>query len=204
VPGIIIGCTLFYLHQNNFEGIYYQLAMPFLLLNVFNLLPVFPLDGGQFFQTLFFEGSRIIQLVFLAVSFCSLVYFFFQLNFAWPLLIIAGLILLRINNVNFVNKVRRRLDEKGVDYACSYDDLTDAEYWQIRKVIIGESKLLSKKYSTEEQADDEQQIIKYIENVLVPAYQDDLKATHKFAFTLVWIIAFALPVLLWLQYKGYF
>ena len=35
VPGIIIGCILFYLHQNNFEGIYYQLAMPFLLLNVF-------------------------------------------------------------------------------------------------------------------------------------------------------------------------
>lgn len=179
LPGIIIGCVLFYVHQNNFESIYYQLAMPFLLLNVFNLLPVFPLDGGQFFQTLFFNGSRIIQMIFLGISFCSLIYFFFTLNYAWPFLLIAGLVLLRIINLNFTNKVRKKLDKEGVDYACSYDDLTDNEYWQIRNIIINESKVLSKKYSTHEQVGDEQQIIKYIENVLVPAYHDDLTVAGK-------------------------
>jgi stage IV sporulation protein FB len=46
VPGIIIGSILFYLYRNNYDPLYFQLAAPFLLLNVFNLLPVFPLDGG--------------------------------------------------------------------------------------------------------------------------------------------------------------
>lgn len=204
LPGIIIGCILFYVHQNNFEGIYYQLALPFLLLNVFNLLPVFPLDGGQFFQTLFFNGSRIIQMIFLGISFCSLIYFFFTLNYAWPFLLIAGLVLLRITNINFTNKVRKKLDKEGIDYACSYDDLTDNEYWQIRNIIINESKVLSKKYSTHEQVGDEQQIIKYIENVLVPAYHDDLTVAGKLFFTLIWVTAFTLPVFQFLLYKGRF
>jgi stage IV sporulation protein FB len=204
LPGIVIGCTLFYLYHNNYDAIYAQLATPFLLLNVFNLLPVFPLDGGQFMQTLFFNSSRVIQLLFLLLSFCILVYLFFKLNYAWPLLLIAVLVLLRMSNIYFTNKVRKKLDEEGIDYACSYTDLTDEEYWQIRNIVINESKLLSRKYSTEVQAGDEQEIIKYIENILVPAYKDDLTVANKVIFTAIWVAAFALPVVQWLYYKNYF
>ncbi|WP_462221490.1 site-2 protease family protein [Ferruginibacter sp.] len=204
LPGIIIGSILLLLHQNNYNETFRQLSILFLLLNVFNLLPVFPLDGGQFFQTLFFNGSRIIQLIFLSISLCSLIYFFFNLNYAWTFLIIAVLVLLRIGQINLINRVRKKLDEEGIDYACTYDDLTDEEYWQIRNVVISESRLLSRKFSTETQSSDEQLIIKHIENVLVPAYKDDLTASNKIIFTLVWFAAFALPVLLWMHLKGYF
>ena len=204
LPGIIIGSILLLLHQNNYNETFRQLSILFLLLNVFNLLPVFPLDGGQFFQTLFFNGSRIIQLIFLSISLCSLIYFFFNLNYAWTFLIIAVLVLLRIGQINLINRVRKKLDEEGIDYACTYDDLTDEEYWRIRNVVISESRLLSRKFSTETQSSDEQLIIKHIENVLVPAYKDDLTASNKIIFTLVWFAAFALPVLLWMHFKGYF
>ena len=109
-----------------------------------------------------------------------------------------------MGNINFNNKVRNQLDEAGIDYACSYDDLTDTEYWQIRNVLISQSKLLGKKYSAEEQSENEQLMIRYIERILVPAYHDDLSAGHKIVFLLVWAAAFALPVLQWLQYKGGF
>jgi len=157
------------LYQSNFEPVYLQVSLPFLLLNTFNLLPVFPLDGGQFFQALFFNGSRIIQLIFLAFSFGTMVYLFFKLNHAWPLLLIALMVLMRMAQLGFVNRVRKKLDEEGVDYACSYDDLTDDEYWQMRTVLINESKFLRRKFSTEMASEDEQPIIKYIESVLVPA-----------------------------------
>jgi len=203
VPGVIIGCISLYLYQINFDHIYLQVALPFLLLNVFNLLPVFPLDGGQFFQALFFNGSRIIQVIFLILSFCTLLYLFVALNYSWGLLLIAVLVLMRIGQLNFVNRVRKKLDEEGFDYACSYDDLTDDEYWQMRTVIINESKFLGKKFSTDMPSEDEQPIIRYIESVLVPAYEDDLTISHKIIFTLVWLAAFTVPVLQWLLYKGY-
>ncbi len=204
IPGIIIGCLLLFLYQKNYNETFRQLAVLFLLLNVFNLLPVFPLDGGQFFQTLFFNGSRLIQLFFLTVSFACLIYFFFKLDYAWPFLIIALLVLNRMGQINNVHKVRKKMDKEGIDYACNYEDLTGEEYWQIRNVVISESRVLSKKYSTTEQSDDEQKIIKHIENVLVPAYRDDLTVKHKIVFTFIWITGFVLPALIWLQYKGYF
>lgn len=204
LPGIIIGCTLLLLHQNSYNETFRQLAILFLLLNVFNLLPVFPLDGGQFFQTLFFNGSRVIQLIFLVISFACLIYFFFKLDFAWPFLIIAFLVLLRIWKVNGVYKSQKKMDEDGIDYACNYEDLTDEEYWQIRNVVISQSKILSRKYSITEQSDDEQDIISHIEQVLVPAYEDDLRQRHKIMFSFVWLAAFTLPVVLWLQFSGYF
>ena len=202
LPGIIIGCTLLLLHQNNYNETFRQLAILFLLLNVFNLLPVFPLDGGQFFQTLFFNGSRVIQLIFLVVSFACLIYFFFKLDFTWAFLIIAFLVLLRIGQVNGVYKTQKKMDEEGIDYACNYEDLTDEEYWQIRNVVISQSKLLSRKYSITEQSDDEQEIIRHIEQVLVPAYEDDLNRRHKIMFTFCWLAAFTLPVVIWLHFNG--
>lgn len=202
VPGIVIGCTLFLLYMHNNNQLFFQLAMPFLLLNLFNLLPVFPLDGGQFLQALFFIGSRIVQMIFLLLSLGAILFFFFKFDHQWYLLVIAAMVLLRIWNVNYINRVRRKLDKEDIDYSCSYDDLTDQEYAGIRKVLISESRRLGKKYLPDEQNGDEQDIIRQVESVLVPAFEEDLTPRHKLAFTLVWLLSMALPALLWLSYKG--
>jgi stage IV sporulation protein FB len=202
VPGIVIGCIIFYLHQTTYEHIYFQVALPFLALNVFNLLPIFPLDGGQFFQTLFFHGSKIIQLLFLYLSLAALIWLFVKLHNAWPLLLIAALLLVRISMLRFINKVRRKLDEQNIDYACSYDDLTDDQYWEIRNVIVSESRILSRKFDPDIPSENEQQLVKHVENVLTPAYDDDLQPIHKAVFSLVWVLAFTTPVVQWLFYKG--
>jgi len=202
VPGIVIGCIFFLLYLGNNGHVYFQLAMPFLLLNLFNLLPVFPLDGGQFLQALFFAGSRIVQMAFLLLSLGVLMFFFFRFGHQWYLLIIAALVLIRVWNVNYINRVRQKLDQEGIDYSCSYDDLTDEEYASIRKVLISESRQLGKKYSPDEQNGDEQDIIRRVESVLVPAFEEDLTLRHKLAFTLVWLLSMVLPALLWLSYKG--
>src|SRR5205085_10502239 len=104
-------------------------------------------------------------------------------------LLIAFLVFYRIGSVRLTNKVRKKLDEDGIDYACTYDDLTDEEYWHIRNVIITSSRLLSRKYSTEELSGDEQPLIRYVENILVPAYMDDLTIKSKILFALVWVAA---------------
>ena len=201
LPGIIIGMVLFYLYTNNADPVYFKAALPFLLLNVFNLLPVSPLDGGQFFETLFFSGNRIIQLIFLNISLILILYGVYKLQ-AYSLLLIALLIFMRIGSINMAHKVRKKLDEINFDYHCSYDDLTDEEYWQIRDIAVESSKVLSRKYYPGVPAENETDLIGYVKNCLVPHYDKELTAGAKMMFLLVWLVALSLPVLYWMHFKN--
>jgi len=196
LPGIVIGTACFALYLITPEPLFLKFAWPFLLLNLFNLLPVYPLDGGQFFQVLFFNGSRIIQLAFLYLSMAVLLYLFVKFDYSWMYLLIALLVFLRIRQYNLIHRIRMQLDADDIDYACSYDDLTDEEYWHIRNIVISKSSMLSRKYSVDGQADDGQELVKLIENVLVPGYPDELGVPAKIVFTLVWAAALFGPVVL--------
>ena len=68
LPGILIGMICGAIYSHNHEYIYYQLALLFIFLNVFNLLPVSPLDGGQMLETLFFGSNRVVQTIFVGLS----------------------------------------------------------------------------------------------------------------------------------------
>ncbi len=197
LPGMLIGMALLGMHQ--FTGIllYYSLAMPMLLLNGLNLLPVYPLDGGQFFQVLLFRGSRFLQLGFLYLSAAVLVWLFFRLHYNWVLLVVAGLVLVRIRYLHFIGKVRRQLDVEGLDYACSYDDLSDEEYRQIRNALIRNSAALRRSYQEEQPSEKEADLIRYVESVLVPPYSDTLSVREQVFFALIWLLAWALPAFCW-------
>lgn len=64
LPGILIGLLLFAV--SIFTGIemLIQPALLFMLLNAINLLPVSPLDGGQFLQVLYPSSNKLLQTVF--------------------------------------------------------------------------------------------------------------------------------------------
>ena len=61
LPGILIGLSLFamaiFFNSRNLL----QPALLFMVLNAINLLPVSPLDGGQFLQVIFPSSNKIIQ-----------------------------------------------------------------------------------------------------------------------------------------------
>jgi stage IV sporulation protein FB len=64
LPGIFIGLVMFAL-SSYFDLDFLRLpALLFLMLNAINLLPVSPLDGGQFLRILYPSSNRIIQTVF--------------------------------------------------------------------------------------------------------------------------------------------
>ena len=197
VPGMLLGMIFLLLHQLTAQPLWYSLSMPLLLLNGFNLLPVYPLDGGQFFQVLLFRGNRFLQLGFLYASVIVLLWLFFRLDYSWTLLLIAVLVVLRIRYLHFIGTVRRQLDQEGLEYACSYDDLTDEEYQKIRNVLIRNSASLRRSFSEGQPSENETDLIRYVESVLMPAYSDTLTRIQQVAFAGLWVLAWALPAAFW-------
>jgi stage IV sporulation protein FB len=190
------------LHHQNQQENFYLFAIIFLLQNTFNLLPIVPLDGGQFFQALFFNTGRTIQLIFLYVLLAAFIFVAFYVKDGWGYLIVAVLVVFKIIRVQYLQRVRKKLDALEVDYACDYDDLTDEEYWQIRNTVISENKKLSAEFTAGEYAENEYKLIPYVEKVLVVPFEDTLTTTQKGLFLLVWAAAFVSPFLAWAWYKG--
>jgi Zn-dependent protease len=63
LPGILIGSILFTLSIFSDSKTLLQPALLFMVLNAINLLPVSPLDGGQFLKVLFPASNKIIQTI---------------------------------------------------------------------------------------------------------------------------------------------
>lgn len=73
VPGIIIGTLLYMIHKANPNETLKMLANVFIFINVFNLLPIYPLDGGRLLENLFIKTNYGIRLVFTVISILFLV-----------------------------------------------------------------------------------------------------------------------------------
>jgi stage IV sporulation protein FB len=73
IPGIAIGLACLFLGQTDTQGMVFRSGLLFTLLNVFNLLPVKPLDGGQLLYTAFPRYARNVQALFMILTALALV-----------------------------------------------------------------------------------------------------------------------------------
>ena len=135
LPGIIIGFCLL------MTNIYYpnprieMLGNIFFILNLFNLLPFAPLDGGKLLETLFIHQNYVIGLVFTIIS-IIIITLLAILSQSIVLLVIPAFmvfeLIMKIKN----QKIREYLDQEHINYVTDYDHLKDASYWLIRDCII--------------------------------------------------------------------
>jgi Zn-dependent protease len=93
LPGLVIGFFLALASGMTGEKWLGSAAMWFVILNAFNLLPVFPLDGGRLLQITLFSRNRYLETLFQVVA----IMFLFALAFfggVWPFYILAGLMMI--------------------------------------------------------------------------------------------------------------
>jgi Zn-dependent protease len=64
VPGIFIGFLLGIVYAVTGIAIIQRMMIMFFVINIFNLLPFFPLDGGRFLHEALFSRNRYIELIF--------------------------------------------------------------------------------------------------------------------------------------------
>ncbi|NBV12494.1 MAG: site-2 protease family protein [Sphingobacteriia bacterium] len=190
LPGIIVGAILLILEK--WAGFYPVKGLPevFLFLNILNLIPIIPLDGGKLFETLFTEGRASFEKAFLYISLILLV------SIAWwqqslAALFIGVFIVLRLRNAYRMDRLRNQLTRVGISYSKSWDDLGDEEFWkmefQVRKMLGGASVPL------------ESSAI-WVKNLLLPPIESKLSVLSKIMIVLIWLCSLILPLLLYFYF----
>lgn len=194
VPGIIFGSIIYYfnkdLHNDNLK----LLANAFLIINLLNLLPFYPLDGGRLIETLFFKQNHVIRLVFGVISIICLLFIFLKSPI---MLIVPALIALELYNESKHQKIRDYLKNEGIDYHVDYKNLPDKDYWLIRDCLLFS---FPKKYVgiTPGQYDyniAEPLLMQHINAVLQVKLIYDLKIIHIILILLFYIATFFAPII---------
>lgn len=62
-PGILLSIILYKMYFVTKAHFYVELARMFLIINAFNLLPIFPLDGGRLLREVIFSRNRYMEFV---------------------------------------------------------------------------------------------------------------------------------------------
>jgi stage IV sporulation protein FB len=205
VPGIVVGIVLQFTapyFTTDFEQLYllHRVSWILIYLNLLNLLPVYPLDGGQLLNRLFLDSSQVISKIFLFVSIMALVWFalFGMPRPVYPLLIIPFFLLTRmLTDVQF-DRLTRKVEAEGIDLDTSYEEISDENYWKIRNVLIRHHSSFRDVASAPpyEYSPKEEQIRILMQNLLQRTIVQDISVAGKIIILIIWAGCFVAPWLI--------
>jgi Zn-dependent protease len=205
VPGIIVGILLQiiapYLTQEPGDlRIVGQISQILIFLNLLNLLPIYPLDGGQLLNRLFLDNSQVITRIFLLLSIAVMTWFalFGMSRPFYVLLIIPAYLLMRMYTDFQFDKLTRKVEVEGFDLTTTYEDISDEDYWKIRNILIRQHSSFKDVPTAPpyEYSEKEEQIKSLIQNLLQRTIVQDITLPSKIIIILVWISCFIAPFLL--------
>jgi stage IV sporulation protein FB len=202
LPGIIIGAALHIIDQNS-NGIYFldislsRIGLLFILLNLINLFPVYPLDGGQLLNRVFLDEEGHLSKLFVFLSAAFMCWVAIQLKF-YILFIFPAMMLLRFFGEKKFTNIEKRIELAGIHTDLDYEDLPDEDYWKIRNILIEEHPSFKDVVPAPpfEFSKKEDKIMTTIQSLLHRHLIQDVSIAGKFFIFLIWVAGIASPWLL--------
>ena len=197
VPGILVGIVFHILAQSYDNYMLEMSAWILIYLNILNLLPVYPLDGGQLLHRLFLDNFNVVGKIFVVISAAALAYFAIKINF-YPLLLFPAFMIMRMISDVKHERLTTKIEAEGIDLMKSYEEISAEEYWQIRNLLIKyhpplKDVAFSPPYEISPKED---QVIAVIQNLLQRSITQDLSITGKIFILIIWVGCFIAPLLL--------
>lgn len=202
VPGIIIGTVLYVINQTHPNETLKMLANVFVFINIFNLLPIYPLDGGRLLENLFIKNNHGIRLVFTILSILFLISII-TLSGNIIMVIIPAIMIFELINEIKNQKIRDYLDGERILYHVEYTDLPDKSYWLIRDCILFS---FQKKYGAvqpglHQYSVIEPMLMQHVMKVLRPVFSNDLSIFQKVLFLALYVFfLIGIPITLFIMY----
>ncbi len=203
LPGIILGIIFYFIDTNHSTGYYpfdislSQIAVWFIILNLINLLPIYPLDGGQLLNRVFLDEESIISKLFIFLSAALMCWVAWKLNF-YILLIFPAMMLLRLRSDKKMDHAEKRIEQEGINADTSYEEMPDQDYWKMRNILIEEHPSFKDipKAPPYEYSNREEKVMTTIQSLLHRHVIQDLSIAGKVFIFLIWVAALAAPWLL--------
>jgi stage IV sporulation protein FB len=209
LPGIVLGIILHLIDQNSDTGFYpfnislSHIALLFIVLNLINLLPIYPLDGGQLLNRVFLDEDSIVSKLFIFLSAALMVWAAWKLSssgslFYLVLLIFPAMMLLRLRSDKKMDFVEKKIEQAGINADTSYEEMPDKDYWNMRNVLIEQHPSFRDipKAPPYEYSNREEKVMVAIQSLLHRHIIQDLSVAGKISIFLIWIAALASPWLL--------
>jgi stage IV sporulation protein FB len=196
LPGLVVACSLYFVNKNLHSDTLKMLANCFLFINLFNLLPIYPLDGGRIIETLFFKQNYYIRLVFGIISIILLAVIFAT---ASTLMIVVPIMMgIELFNESKNQKIRNILSSECINYRQEYKALTNKEYWLIRDCILFAypKKFAGVQPGVYQYSIIEPLMIQQVNTILQINMFNDLNVLKQILFLILYIASFAVPLIL--------
>ncbi|MFO0321092.1 MAG: site-2 protease family protein [Bacteroidota bacterium] len=197
LPGIIIGFSLFMTTFFIPNDQLMMLANIFLFLNLFNLLPFIPLDGGRLLEVLFLKQNHIIRIIFTIISILVIIIFSIWSKNIFFLIIPLSMIFELLTEIKN-EKIRDYLSAENIHFKLNYNDLPDKDYWIMRDCILLS---FGKRYQgvqagIHEYSIMEGAIVNHISSILKTPFIKDIKWLEKLAILLTYLFfMIAIPII---------
>ena len=195
IPGIIVGLFLLYFGVEWKLEWMNDLAFLFLFLNILNLLPLDPLDGGQILKLLINKSPELFQLIFSFIS--SLIMIGIGWYYELWLLVIFGFIMgLRVRTVQKNYLIHKELSKEKINYNTNYKQLTNKDFAKIKQFVLDFTPALRKYIGQIDEETLNPIIADQVNNILVTPLKKNASILFKIFVLIIWISAFISPFIL--------
>lgn len=196
-PGILIGNILYWYAslspQNSWLG---EPALIFILLNIINLLPIDPLDGGQMFKLLVRKRVNELLLVIFALL-SSLILIGVGAYMRYYVVIAFGFFMaFRVRALQKKYQMHKDLHDESVDYATTYKSLSNRDFSKIKEVVLEHTPALRKFIDQVSSEESEPVLASQVNNVLVTPIERDTSLFFRIMVVGFWLLSFLSPWIL--------
>ncbi len=194
VPGILIGLAFLYFGDLYQDKFLITSSLLFLTINILNLIPIDPLDGGKVLETLFFTNQGRIKMYFALLS--SLFMIGIGYYYSWFILMAFGFLMaFRVRSIQKTYNMQSEMKEQNLNFIKSYKDLTNREYWKIREIFINHTPILKESIpSMREEWENENILTTQVNNLLSKPIKHNLSVIGYLFVILIHISAIILPL----------
>lgn len=206
MPGILLGSMLILLSQSLDSSAMFNFGLIFIVLNLLNLIPLDPLDGGQLFKLLLRKNHELLLLVFAFIS--SLVI----IGFGWfidsYLVILFGFFMgFRVRSLQKRFQMHKDCLEEEINFRTTYKNLTNKEFSKIKAIVLEHTPTLAKYTEIADTTEIESILASQVNSVLVTPTVKDTSFLFRFTIVLSWVLCFGSPIILfyfidktWIEY----